>query len=336
MEDTRQHIRDIDGRAAPDADGQLASDVERRVEAVMSVDVANPASRARAREAVEELASKSAAAARSRMLGRRLMALAQADAGDGRVTKELQRLAAKARELDSSYARSRRRGLLGRFGRTPKSDASGMRVTMGELNDIVTTLSGSAEVLRQNDVAFDGFAADLRAEAQRIAQDEEQADQFHAALVAAMRRARVEGATPETLRFAETEVLSPLESHRQYLQSLKAINQQATLSLVILRETNDMLIGHVRLIAVAARNSLGIAATLQQPSAGQVGDTHRTGVMGGPSSQDGDPAGMEALHASLDELFRVLREHDAWRGTSDAKKEEAFLALSELSTEVFD
>ena len=40
--------------------------------------------------------------------------------------------------------------------------------------------------------------------------------------------------------------------------------------------------------------------------------------------------------ASLDELFRVLREHDAWRGTSDAKKEEAFLALSELSTGVFD
>ncbi len=313
------------------------SESDREVAAVMAVNVADPASRARARATVEQLAGDSAAAARSQLLEKRILAMAQADTGSDRIATDLQRLAKKARELDATYTRPRRPGLLKRFMGTPKRKVANTRATLDELNDIVNTLFSSAEILRQNEVAFAAFSADLSAEAQRIAADVKRADELKVALTSAIERAQTNGISAETIRFAQGEVLFPLESHRQFLQSLKAINQQATVSLVILRETNAMLISHVRLIALAARNTLDVATTLQRRSAeresSQGGGSSRSGSS---SDEDHLSSDTDAFTKSLDELYRVLHEHDVWRSTSQPRKEKAIVSLSELSNGVFD
>lgn len=314
--------------SAPNPTSQEKALAERQVESVLSVDLANPASRARAREAVEKLSMDSASAARSRLLERRILALAQADSGATRIATELEMLAARARELDATYVQPRRQGLL-KLSPAPKKKPTGSpRDTINEIKGIVNSLSRSAEVLRQNHVAFDGFAGDLSAEHQRIVSDVERADDFKSALIAAIEKAKAEGAPSEVVRFAEREVLFPLESHRQYLQGLLAVNQQGALSLSILSETNEALITHVRMITLAARSSLDMATVLQRRASEQA-SVHANGEA--DSMYD-----MADLHESLGELFHVLQEHDAWHKESATKRRDAARALSELSAKVFD
>lgn len=183
--------------SAPNPTSQEKALAERQVESVLSVDLANPVSRARAREAVEKLSMDSASAARSRLLERRIIALAQADSGGTRIATELEMLAARARELDATYVQPRRQGLL-KLSPAPKKKPTGSpRDTINEIKGIVNSLSRSAEVLRQNHVAFDGFAGDLSAEHQRIVSDVERADDFKSALIAAIENAKAEGAPSE-------------------------------------------------------------------------------------------------------------------------------------------
>ena len=196
-----------------------------------------------------------------------------------------------------------------------------------ELEDLVTSLVGSEEVLRQNSVALDGYDADITEESERVAADIDQADDFEAALVAAIDKAKREGADPAKVHFVENEVLFPLEHQRQYLQSLLAVNQQAALSLSILRETNVALINNVRIITLATKHSVGIAKTLRSFSAGG-----GASPVGTPSSTPG----MAALEASIDDLFAAFERHDLWHAEVTAKTQEAVGELQDLTEKVFD
>lgn len=302
---------------------------ERRAQAVMAVDVADPTSRAQARKLVDALGPGSPSSAKSRMLDKRILALAQADSGSSRVVRDLQLLANKVRELDALYVRPRRQGLFGKlFGRgAAEQKTRDPRETLDELEDLVTSLVGSAEVLRQNSVALDGYDADITEESERVAADIEQADDFEAALVAAIDKAKREGADPAKVHFVENEVLFPLEHQRQYLQSLLAVNQQAALSLSILRETNVALINNVRIITLATKHSVGIAKTLRSFSAGG-----GASPVGTPSSTPG----MAALEASIDDLFAAFERHDLWHAEVAAKTQEAVGELQDLTEKVFD
>lgn len=313
---------------------------EQQAQIVLAVDLMDRASREKARRTVDAIGMGGVSIAKSRILDRQLLSLAQADAGSSRITKELQRLATKARELDLSTGRPRR-GLLGRLFDAPTKGPEQVRATLEDLEGIVASLSGAAEVLRQNNIALNGFETDIARESRKLASAIERAEDFHSALVAGIDRARREGASPDTLRFATHEVLYPLEGERQNLQSLLAVNQQATISLTILRETNAMLIEHVRYITVATRHILDVAALLRQSSSARraVGERGRTGSGADGATYEvpgGSSLDMTALHESLDELFKALDAHDVWRGKAAAKKEEALTELMNLSGEVLE
>ena len=146
-------------------------------------------------------------------------------------------------------------------------------------------------------------------------------------LKAAIDKAKREGADPAKVHFVENEVLFPLEHQRQYLQSLLAVNQQAALSLSILRETNVALINNVRIITLATKHSVGIAKTLRSFSAGG-----GASPVGTPSSTPG----MAALEASIDDLFAAFERHDLWHAEVAAKTQEAVGELQDLTEKVFD
>lgn len=306
----------------------------REVQIVMSVDLTDPASRAQARKTVDSFGKNNISVAKSRMLDRRILALAQADSGSGKITAELQRLALKARDLASSTA-PRRRGLFGGlFGTTEKRPAS-ISDMLREMDRIVSSLMGSAEVLRQNNVALDGYESDIMTENKQVVAEIQRAEEFHSALATAIAEARAQGVDDEVLRFATSEVLFPLEMHRQYLQSLLAVNQQAAASLAILRETNYALIGHVQQITFAARCSHDLAVTLRQ------GATRGNGARNaGNEAAYGEEADAvlsdPAFQNSLKELFRVLEAHEVWHRAATKKTQAAVVELRDVSIEVLD
>ena len=306
-------------------DGSAAdAEAVRWVRTVLAVDLADGASRAQVLRMVDDLRPSPQSISRAQMLDRRIAALAQADSGSSKATTDLRDLALRMRELDPTQP-VRRRGLCGRRTESREERLERLCAARGEIDVLLASLTRSAEVLRQNEVALDGFEADIVAESRQLAIDIERADSYGRALVAAVERARTGQADPDVLGFVDREVLGPLERHRMYLQNLLAVNQQAALSVSILRETNFALIQNIRLITVATKHSLDTAQLLSRMQASRERATE--GEQAGPT---------EELEAALAELRKALEAQDAWRGQAATQREEALDGLHDLSVEVFE
>ena len=291
----------------------MDSEGERLVKAVMDVNLADPVSRARARQAAESLASDHVTEAKSRMLARRFRALVEADAGGAQIAEDLERLAARLRQLDPHY--TGKSGALRRLFKRKEDRAQRFVAAREDFKTITDSLSRSSAVLRQNSVALEAFEVDAAAEARQVAASIERADALSATLSASIRDAKLAAEKADVVSFAEREVLIPLEEHRQHLQSLRAVNQQMLFSLAMLRETNAALIQNIQQITLATRGILAATSLRTTPD--------------GPASED------LSLNDSLEELSRALDAHTAWRKENLAKRSEALQELQNLSSEAF-
>ena len=291
----------------------MDSEGERLVKAVMDVNLADPVSRARARQAAESLASDHVTEAKSRMLARRFRALVEADAGGAQIAEDLERLAARLRQLDPHY--TGKSGALRRLFKRKEDRTQRFVAAREDFKTITDSLSRSSAVLRQNSVALEAFEVDAAAEARQVAVSIERADALSATLSASIRDAKLAAEKADVIGFAEREVLIPLEEHRQHLLSLRAVNQQMLFSLAMLRETNAALIQNIQQITLATRGILAATSLRTTPD--------------GPASED------LSLNDSLEELSRALDAHTAWRKENLAKRSEALQELQNLSSEAF-
>ncbi len=291
----------------------MDSEGERLVKAVMDVNLADPVSRARARQAAESLASDHVTEAKSRMLARRFRALVEADAGGAQIAEDLERLAARLRQLDPHY--TGKSGALRRLFKRKEDRTQRFVAAREDFKTITDSLSRSSAVLRQNSVALEAFEVDAAAEARQVAANIERADALSATLSASIRDAKLAAEKADVVSFAEREVLIPLEEHRQHLLSLRAVNQQMLFSLAMLRETNAALIQNIQQITLATRGILAATSLRTTPD--------------GPASED------LSLNDSLEELSRALDAHTAWRKENLAKRSEALQELQNLSSEAF-
>ena len=291
----------------------MDSEGERLVKAVMDVNLADPVSRARARQAAESLASDHVTEAKSRMLARRFRALVEADVGGAQIAEDLERLAARLRQLDPHY--TGKSGALRRLFKRKEDRAQRFVAAREDFKTITDSLSRSSAVLRQNSVALEAFEVDAAAEARQVGASIERADALSATLSASIRDAKLAAEKADVVSFAEREVLIPLEEHRQHLQSLRAVNQQMLFSLAMLRETNAALIQNIQQITLATRGILAATSLRTTPD--------------GPASED------LSLNDSLEELSRALDAHTAWRKENLAKRSEALQELQNLSSEAF-
>lgn len=291
----------------------MDSEGERLVKAVMDVNLADPVSRARARQAAESLASDHVTEAKSRMLARRFRALVEADAGGAQIAEDLERLAARLRQLDPHY--TGKSGALRRLFKRKEDRTQRFVAAREDFKTITDSLSRSSAVLRQNSVALEAFEVDAAAEARQVAASIERADALSATLSASIRDAKLAAEKADVVSFAEREVLIPLEEHRQHLLSLRAVNQQMLFSLAMLRETNAALIQNIQQITLATRGILAATSLRTTPD--------------GPASED------LSLNDSLEELSRALDAHTAWRKENLAKRSEALQELQNLSSEAF-
>ena len=291
----------------------MDSEGERLVKAVMDVNLADPVSRARARQAAESLASDHVTEAKSRMLARRFRALVEADAGGAQIAEDLERLAARLRQLDPHY--TGKSGALRRLLKRQEDRAQRFVAAREDFKTITDSLSRSSAVLRQNSVALEAFEVDAAAEARQVAASIERADALSATLSASIRDAKLAAEKADVVSFAEREVLIPLKEHRQHLLSLRAVNQQMLFSLSMLRETNAALIQNIQQITLATRGILAATSLRTTPD--------------GPASED------LSLNDSLEELSRALDAHTAWRKENLARRSEALQELQNLSSEAF-
>lgn len=339
---------------SPELKQQIESVGGQQAMIVMGADLSDPTARARVRKTVETLGAKNASvsAAKSKMLDTRIRTLAQSDSGNTKLAADLQNLTIRVRELDPSRVNFQRQGFLGKLFKPTERYLEQFRTAREEIDDIIVSLTNSAETLRQNNIAIDGYEADIYAESKQIAADIEMANDFEAALVAAIDKAKAEGIDPEKIRFIENDVLFPLEQRRQDLQSLLAVNQQAGISLSILRETNSTLIQNVNRTTRITVRALDTGVMLQRALADQKAALEQTKAVR-EATEAIISANAEALHQqsreirdmaseavvnpevlqkAFDELFQTLEEGDAWRQAAIPRMQQTIDVLQDMST----
>lgn len=328
--------------AVPDDSKASTPASELRACDVLSVDLTDPASRARVRRVVESLGETKLSAARSRLLDQRIRSLVLAESGNSRITDNLDALATKVRRLDPAHLGTRRPGLLARmFGQSPDGGTERLVAARAEIDAIVDSLVRSAEALRQGDVALEHFERDILAESRQVMADIELADDFEQSLLSALERAKADGLPPATIRFIESDLLYSLEQRRHYLQGLLAVNQQAAISLAILKDTNTTLVENILRITQATVHALDLAVTLQlslvEQRAARVYARmgRRRSPASGAVTQDA-AADLADLEMSFDRLFRVLEENDLWRRTLVSKTERSLADLQDLSQKMLE
>lgn len=323
------------GPAANQGKDDGAARFEDQVALVMGVSLTDAASRMRARQTVEELGARNASAAKSRLLEMRVHALALADSDSDRVAADLQKLATKVSKLDPTRGGSRRPSLIERYFDSPEKQVERVLAARNDIESIISSLSESARAIRQNNVALDAFEADIQAESELLEHDLARADAYEAALTAAIERERQANGASKRLSFVETDVLYPLEELRQHLGSLRAVNQQAALSLVVLRDTNALLVQSIQQVIHAARYALKVASMLRTPQAAPAATVAVAPQGSAPDDRSFDAElGLTELRSSLDELFRALEESDTWRKKASALTREAMGEIEDMTAEL--
>lgn len=319
-------------RGAARASGRPGAALARTV---MSVDLTDPASREHARQTVEHLGSRGVSEARSRLLDQRIRMIALTDSGTSKIADDLARLATRIRRWNPSQGGGQRPGLLGKLLAPGERHDERLRSSRKDVEDVVASLTASAQALRQSDIALGGFETDIRRESRAILGDIALADEFERELVASLASCQADPAAAEVVRFVRTEVLSPLEQHRQYLETMLAINQQAAISLAILRETNQTLIQNIQRITQVTAHALEIGMTIRSFEAQQRQYREQCKALEGtyrPDEADERDSSAAALEESLSELFRILDENDLWRRTAVVQTRKALDELESLSS----
>ena len=107
------------------------------------------------------------------------------------------------------------------------------------------------------------------------------------------------------------------------------------MALAFLRDNNTLLIGHVRQITLAAKQSLALARTFGRHAPQVSANEGPQALDAGGAAQDTAEV-VGALQESMDQLFAALDAHDAWRREVTVQTQEAVTELRDLSAEVFE
>lgn len=240
-----------------------ATDAREEALAAVSVDVADPASRERARRAVDMLGDAASGASRGRLLGRRIRRLSESGTGSEGIARSLAGLVGRLRALSPRQAHG---GLpaIARWLPAPQGDAAGdrmatLRSRRREIEPVLDVLERSAETLRQNDVALGLYEREIVEEMRRVEGAVKLAGSFVPALREEIARARAAGADAQAMRFAEGEVLVPAMLHEGELRAMLAVDQQALASIALMRENDRELIRCVRQVTWAVRHALDVS-----------------------------------------------------------------------------
>jgi uncharacterized protein YaaN involved in tellurite resistance len=211
-------------------------------------------------------ADVSKSAAKNQLLTTRMVDLSRGGEDAGDVGMNLAQLHMQIKDLDPSPLDFAKKGLLGRIFNPIRKYFAKYQKADSAISDIIKSLDKGAKVLTNDNTTLQIEEKSLTELTRKLTKDAEMGRMMDEALEQQIVKAELEGGDPDKIRFVKEEIQFPLRQRVMDMHQMIVINQQAIVSMNVIRRNNKELIRGVEraknVTVTALRTGVMVASAL--------------------------------------------------------------------------
>ena len=200
------------------------------------------------------------------ILKKRMYQFSEPGSESGEVTKGLEDLTMRMRDLDPSKIDFLKKGALGKVAKPVRRYFEKFKTADEEIAEILKSLEKGKRVLQQDNTTLELEQGSMRDLTKQLNENIALGIDMDEALENAVEDMQTRGEDPEKIRFLQEEILYPLRQRIQDFQQLLTVDQQGIIAMEIIRRNNRELIRSVdraKLVTVSAlRTAVTVAGAL--------------------------------------------------------------------------
>ena len=253
---------------------RISTQAENAVMKIMDVDINDQKNRTEVAKIIEEFGLedlKRSKGNNNAILKNRLVNLDKAGNMTGlgevtNVTKGLEDLTMKMKDLDPSHLDFAKTGVLGKIFNPVRRYFEKYKTADQEIAAIVESLDKGKQTLITDNKTLEIEEVEMRNNSLQMMKNVEMGMQLKQMLEGAVTQARADGVDPDKIRFVEEEVLYPLNQRIEDFQQVGLVSQQGVIGTEIIRRNNKELIRSVdraqNVTVTALRTAVTVAGAL--------------------------------------------------------------------------
>ena len=253
---------------------RISTQAENAVMKIMDVDINDQKNRTEVAKIIEEFGLedlKRSKGNNNAILKNRLVNLDKAGNMTGlgevtNVTKGLEDLTMKMKDLDPSHLDFVKTGVLGKIFNPVRRYFEKYKTADQEIAAIVESLDKGKQTLITDNKTLEIEEVEMRNNSLQMMKNVEMGMQLKQMLEGAVTQARADGVDPDKIRFVEEEVLYPLNQRIEDFQQVGLVSQQGVIGTEIIRRNNKELIRSVdraqNVTVTALRTAVTVAGAL--------------------------------------------------------------------------
>ena len=246
----------------------IADHADNNSRAFIEVDISDSAARHECVQAIETFGMEALKKSDSNnaILKKRMYQFSEPGSDSGDVTKGLEDLTMRMRDLDPSQVDFLKKGVLGKLTKPVRRYFEKFRTADEEISEILKSLDKGKRVLQQDNTTLELEQGSMRDLTKQLNELIVMGMDMDEALENAVTDMQTKGEDPEKIRFLQEEVIYPLRQRVQDFQQLLTVDQQGIIAMEIIRRNNRELIRSVdraKLVTVSAlRTAVTVAGAL--------------------------------------------------------------------------
>ena len=253
---------------------RISTQAENAVMKIMDVDINDQKNRTEVAKIIEEFGLedlKRSKGNNNAILKNRLVNLDKAGNMTGlgevtNVTKGLEDLTMKMKDLDPSHLDFAKTGVLGKIFNPVRRYFEKYKTADQEIAAIVESLDKGKQTLITDNKTLEIEEVEMRNNSLQMMKNVEMGMQLKQMLEGSVTQARADGVDPDKIRFVEEEVLYPLNQRIEDFQQVGLVSQQGVIGTEIIRRNNKELIRSVdraqNVTVTALRTAVTVAGAL--------------------------------------------------------------------------
>lgn len=258
--------KEVEKELAPTAEEKalIHDAVQEKADRIMEVDLDSLAQRREFVQAIETFGADIArqSVSKNSILQKRMGEFGKAGGESSAVSKGLEDLAIKMRDLDPSGLDFMKTGVLGKIFNPVRRYFERYKTADAEIAAVVKTLDKGKGILKNDNTTLEIEQAAMRDLTKQLTQKIELGTQLDAHLANAVENAKAAGGDAEKAKFVEEEILFPLRQRLLDFQQLLVVNQQGIIAMEVLRKNNLELIRAATRAETVTVSALRVAVTV--------------------------------------------------------------------------
>lgn len=238
--------------------------VKEKADTIMGVDLDSLTERREFVQVIETFGSDiiRQSTSKNSILQKRMGEFSKVGGEAGEVSKGLEDLSIKMRDLDPSGLDFTKSGVLGKIFNPVRRYFERYKTADAEIAGIVKSLDKGKSILKNDNITLEIEQAAMRELTKQLTQKIELGSQLDAYLANAVENTKAAGGDTEKIKFVEEEILFPLRQRLMDFQQLLVVNQQGIIAMEVIRKNNQELIRAVDRAETVTISALRVAVTV--------------------------------------------------------------------------